>query len=149
VYVSIEDVGGSRFDDKITGDGNNNRLMGNSGNDTLIGMSGNDTLRGGRGDDRPTGRSGNDILDGGSGSDVFSFADGFGSDEITDFNRTKDTLEINLNLLGATPASSARVLSDYGSIVGSDAVLNFGDGDMIGIEYIDDLSMLAASMTFI
>ncbi|MFT0859063.1 VWA domain-containing protein [Ancylobacter sp. G4_0304] len=48
---SIENLSGSRFDDRLTGNGNANTLTGASGNDTLIGGGGADTLVGGSGND--------------------------------------------------------------------------------------------------
>ena len=47
----IEDVVGSNFDDKLTGDENDNMLNGIGGNDTFVGSKGDDTLVGGEGDD--------------------------------------------------------------------------------------------------
>ena len=40
IYRSIENLRGSRFDDTLTGDGNNNVLEGGAGNDTLSGGGG-------------------------------------------------------------------------------------------------------------
>lgn len=50
--TGIENVTGSRFADKLIGNGAANVLQGNAGNDTLIGGFGNDTLIGGSGYDR-------------------------------------------------------------------------------------------------
>ncbi|PPS39575.1 GDSL-type esterase/lipase family protein [Chroococcidiopsis sp. TS-821] len=50
--TGIENVTGSRFADKLIGNGTANILRGNAGNDTLIGGFGNDTLVGGSGYDR-------------------------------------------------------------------------------------------------
>ena len=58
--TSIEDVRGSRFDDVITGDSNDNRLDAGDGDDVIKGGAGNDTLDGGAGNDRLEGGSGND-----------------------------------------------------------------------------------------
>ena len=56
---------------------------GGAGNDIIIGNSDNNILDGG---------NGNDILTGGLGSDGFRFSAIFGSDTITDFSLTEDTL---------------------------------------------------------
>src|SRR5690606_25289794 len=48
---TVENVIGSRFDDRITGNDSNNRLDGGRGNDTITGRDGDDTLIGGLGDD--------------------------------------------------------------------------------------------------
>ena len=50
VLTEIEDVWGSRFDDRIFGDGANNRLFGNDGYDFLEGGAGADVLHGGEDD---------------------------------------------------------------------------------------------------
>lgn len=64
--VSIENLGGSDFNDMLTGDSADNRLSGWIGNDVLNGGSGNDTLIGDVGDD---------TLNGGSGTDTASYAE--------------------------------------------------------------------------
>lgn len=64
-YVSIENVLGSRFDDIIYGDANNNFLRGLEGNDQLFGGDGADFLRGDQGAD---------ALDGGNGFDWAYYA---------------------------------------------------------------------------
>ena len=66
VYISIENLDGSSFNDILLGDNKANVIGGNlihstpSGNDQLFGRGGNDTL---------FGYDGNDILDGGTGTD--------------------------------------------------------------------------------
>jgi Ca2+-binding RTX toxin-like protein len=76
VLINVENIVGSIYDDKITGDGNANRLTGNDGNDVLSGMGGIDYLFGGLGDD---------TMSGGTEADVFVFEAGFGDDTIIDF----------------------------------------------------------------
>jgi Ca2+-binding RTX toxin-like protein len=62
--ISIENLTGGNFNDKLTGNTNGNVLDGGIGNDTLIGGTGNDTLIGGLG---------RDMLFGGLGTDIFDF----------------------------------------------------------------------------
>jgi len=50
--ISIENISGSLYNDKLTGNTGNNVLDGRVGNDTLIGGAGQDTLTGGDGADR-------------------------------------------------------------------------------------------------
>ena len=66
--VSIENAGGSRFNDTLVGDANANRLVGLDGDDLILGGGGNDTL---------DGRAGNDTLDGGTGTNVAVFHGNF------------------------------------------------------------------------
>ena len=61
----IENLTGSKYNDKLTGSSGANRLDGGSGNDTLSGGSGNDTLIGGTGNDTLIGGAGKDSLTGG------------------------------------------------------------------------------------
>ncbi|NHB77831.1 M10 family metallopeptidase C-terminal domain-containing protein, partial [Rhodobacter calidifons] len=75
VFVSIEDLEGSAFNDTLAGDSGANRLYGGAGNDSLSGRAGNDTLYGGDGDDTLLGGAGADILYGGAGFDIASYAD--------------------------------------------------------------------------
>jgi Ca2+-binding RTX toxin-like protein len=83
-YISIEGLGGTDFDDVLTGDASGNSLGGYMGNDTLNGgggsdglwgYSGNDTLNGDAGDDWLNGRDGADVLSGGAGFDVAGYWD--------------------------------------------------------------------------
>jgi Ca2+-binding RTX toxin-like protein len=74
--VRVENVFGSKYDDTIIGDGNNNRLIGWSGDDTLKGGGGDDTLFGDSGSDTLSGGSGNDTLYGGSGADTLNGGSG-------------------------------------------------------------------------
>ncbi|MFB2550697.1 calcium-binding protein [Ensifer soli] len=69
----IENLLGSAFDDRLTGNGGANRLDGNGGADLLAGGAGNDTLAGGAGNDTLRGDAGRDTLAGGAGADRFVF----------------------------------------------------------------------------
>lgn len=75
-YVSVENVIGSAYGDKLTGDDLANKITGGAGNDTLSGNGGNDYFYEGLG---------NDTMTGGTGADVFVFSTAFGNDTITDF----------------------------------------------------------------
>ncbi len=67
VYINIEGLWGSAFDDQLFGDASNNVLIGGAGDDVL------------------DGRAGNDKLQGGNGNDTFVMADGYGYDRIFGF----------------------------------------------------------------
>jgi Ca2+-binding RTX toxin-like protein len=83
--LSVEDVIGTRFADRITGNNASNRLDGLGGNDLLVGKAGADVLVGGtfsdrlfgeRGPDRLVGEGGTDLLVGGSEADLLLAGDG-------------------------------------------------------------------------
>ena len=95
--LGIENIYGSRFDDRITGNAGRNELEGgDDGNDTinggggedfLSGQDGNDILIGGVGNDHMNGGHGNDTLTGNTGEDDFNFGGPLneqGVDTITD-----------------------------------------------------------------
>jgi phosphodiesterase/alkaline phosphatase D-like protein len=84
-YESIENLLGSRFDDRLVGNNSANVLNGGDGDDTLIGNGGNDTLIGG---------AGADILNSGNGQDVLVYQSLFfaGVDLIQGFSVPNDTL---------------------------------------------------------
>ena len=81
--------------DKLYGQDGADKLYGQNGNDYLYGGNGNDTLSGGAGDDRLYGQAGTDTLTGGAGKDTFVYANGGGSDKITDYAAGSDTLQIS------------------------------------------------------
>jgi len=61
--AGIEKVGGSSFNDSLTGNADHNVLRGEAGNDTLVGNDGNDYLTGGAGGDNLQGGTGIDTAD--------------------------------------------------------------------------------------
>ncbi|HEX8216631.1 MAG TPA: calcium-binding protein, partial [Allosphingosinicella sp.] len=97
-FVSIANLIGGRYDDRLEGDGSDNKLAGAYGNDILIGGAGNDRLSGdgglvlgadrlfttsfdgvGNGNDFLDGGAGDDELYGGGGSDTASYASASGA----------------------------------------------------------------------
>ena len=70
--TGIEHLTGSKYNDILAGDGENNILKGEDGDDTLYGgpAGGDDEMYGGNGDDRIYGGKGNDELIGGEGNDL-------------------------------------------------------------------------------
>ena len=105
-----DNIYGLEGDDTLNGNFGNDLLYGFRGIDSLNGGAGNDsfrggkdedTLRGGEGSDVLNGEEGNDILIGGEGSDIFVFdtdeifdPEILGIDSITDFNASKDLIEL-------------------------------------------------------
>ncbi|MCI2395746.1 hypothetical protein [Aliiroseovarius sediminis] len=156
-FVDVENLVGSDFDDKFIGNSANNRLLGRNGNDILRGASGDDTLNGGNGDDHLNGNSGTDILLGGNGRDVLSgdwgddiltggdqvdvFTFNDGNDRITDFDENHETIRIWDGLWGGGHKTPQEILS-YAQIIDGDAVFDFGDGNSLTVEGIDQLDLL-------
>ncbi len=102
-FIGVENVSGSRFDDTIIGNVENNSLFGGKGNDVLRGLDGNDGLRGGEGGDTMTG---------GAGNDTFFFnsqLEANGGDVITDFSSNavgnNDRVALTGTAFGLTAAS--------------------------------------------
>jgi Ca2+-binding RTX toxin-like protein len=75
VYVSIENIGGSSFNDLVAGSAESNRLFGGDGNDFVSGELGDDLLWGENGNDILIGAGGADMLDGGAGFDIAAYYD--------------------------------------------------------------------------
>ena len=97
VYLSIENLHGSKFGDDLRGNAGGNTLWGWDGNDILHGRAGNDVLNGGNGGDILLGGLGADRLDGGAGADVFIFNTALGAgnvDRVTDFSVIDDTIRL-------------------------------------------------------
>jgi|GEM_PF-2059615 uncharacterized delta-60 repeat protein len=69
-------------------------INGEAGNDTLWGSNGDDTIDGGVGNDIMLGGLSTDNLTGGTGADVFQFTATAGSDVITDFTLSDDTIHL-------------------------------------------------------
>ncbi|MFP5077703.1 M10 family metallopeptidase C-terminal domain-containing protein [Rhizobium sp. YIM 134829] len=100
-YGSIENLLGSRFNDRLSGNAFANTLSGVGGDD-LSGGKGKDSLLGGAGKDKLDGGQGIDDLTGGSGADIFLFDDGetgsrnSSADTIFDFSqRQRDRIDIS------------------------------------------------------
>ncbi|WP_158511053.1 beta strand repeat-containing protein [Azospirillum thiophilum] len=111
----IEGILGSDHGDLLIGDAGANRLRGAGGNDTLIGGAGAD------------------MLEGGSGADWFEFAEGNGSDVITDFSVSAgDVIVLKGSINGASVSSFSEIKSAMSS-VGSATVINLGNGNSITV----------------
>lgn len=66
---SIENLIGSKYDDRLYGSTFANQLRGGGGNDVIYGYGGNDQVWGDSGNDHLDGGDGNDTADGGTGND--------------------------------------------------------------------------------
>ena len=80
IGADMENVIGTRFNDRLVGNAAANRLVGNFGEDTLVGGDGNDTIEASSTDYHP-GWSDYDSVDAGNGDDVI-YAQGDGGDVV-------------------------------------------------------------------
>ena len=136
--ISIENLYGSQFDDNLTGSGTHNVIWGGGGNDVIFAGHGNDDVFGGEGEDRLNGNAGIDRLIGGRDQDTFVFQAGSGSDMITDFEHDaeyEDEIIVNdkIDLTSFGFSGSAYVLHTHGRVEDGNAVLDFGNGDVLTI----------------
>ena len=70
ILLSVENITGTAFSDRLVGDAQGNVLRGEDGDDILKGKGGADTFYGGDGDDRIRGGDGDDVMYGGTGEDI-------------------------------------------------------------------------------
>ncbi|UTW56215.1 calcium-binding protein [Kordiimonas sp. SCSIO 12610] len=98
--VNLADLSASNF---IFSANTGQVIDGTSGNDTLEGDLGDDTISGGAGNDSIDGLGGADVINGGAGDDTIYaldgtrvvFEDGHGIDEIRNFNRFEDIIDLS------------------------------------------------------
>lgn len=76
IYISIEAIIGSAFNDSLTGDDERNNIFAGEGDDVLFGEDGSDFLYGNDGDDTITGGLGGDYISGGLGADTLVGGEG-------------------------------------------------------------------------
>ncbi|OJF99247.1 hypothetical protein AX760_13625 [Pararhizobium antarcticum] len=115
-FNSIENLTGTRFNDKLYGNALANKLTGGTGDDYLSGSVGKDTLKGDAGNDRLNGGADSDILTGGSGKDTFVFSTTLGTsnvDQITDFNVKDDTIQLENSVFKSLPTVGALTASQF------------------------------------
>lgn len=147
VYIGIEDLAGSSFNDTLFGDSFANQLFGRDGNDALMARGGNDYLNGGAGADTLDGGAQDDRLRGGTHADVFVF--NAGRDVVEDFRLTDfDRLLLEDGLYGGG-LTAAEVVSTYATVVGSSVVFDFGNGSTLTLQGVSTLSGLAGAMDLV
>jgi hypothetical protein len=137
---------GEAGNDVLLGGNGHDTLYGGDGDDTLWGETGHDVLDGGAGNDRLIGGGGNDRMTGGPGDDVFVFANNFGRDRITDFQRGVDLLDLT-GLTGTSDITSFSQIAARMSVQGADLVLTLRGG-VITLEGLADQGLTASDVLF-
>jgi Ca2+-binding RTX toxin-like protein len=144
-------VSGGRGNDILFGEDGNDVLDGGLGDDILFGGGGNDTLRGGKGNDQLFGDTGNDILEGGAGNDLLTgnggrdtlvFHQGFGQDQVADF-QSNDVIEFHDGLFQNFAAVQAASHQQ-----GADTVITVSATDTITLHNVSVGSLHADDFRF-
>jgi Ca2+-binding RTX toxin-like protein len=118
IYIDIEVVQATYFDDVLVGDSQANIFYASTGDDTISGNGGNDFI---------AAESGNDLISGGTGQDTFFFLTRTeGQDTISDFENDTDILDFRF--LAFTNESEVLTLA---SAAGNDLLIDFGSGHSI------------------
>lgn len=145
-------ISGGDDEDSIFGGVGGDSLYGGAGRDTIDGGDGSDTIDGGDGDDVIDGGTGNDTISGGAGddtittgggSDIIIFGSGDGNDVVTDFQTSRDVVELRF------PGVSS--FSDVQSLMtqdGADTVITFADSSTFRFEHTDTTDLSADNFTF-
>lgn len=153
---------GGKGNDTITGDTGNDSIFGgdgfdsiNSGNgaDLVIAGNGRDSVVLGNGNDRfvdsnQGGVNGEDSITGGLGADTFAFKTQIGLDEITDFQKGIDKLELTEALWGGG-LTELQVVNTYANDVGANTVFDFGNGNIIFLTGVASLAGLEADLILV
>lgn len=149
VFLSIEAIEGSDFDDTLLGDANGNSLSGGAGNDSISGNDGNDSLYGGSGADTLTSGAGNDLLTGGSGADTFAFSDGTDNDTISDFDILNDVLDLSQTHTDFIVVADVVAATSAANQNGIDGILlDLGAGDSVFIAELTVNDLNSMSITY-
>lgn len=114
---------GLRGNDKILGKNGNDKLVGGAGADFLSGGHGSDKIKGGNGSDVILAGNGKDLISGGRGRDTFVFEDSDGTNLITDYRKSHDTIEITR---GARSIDDLMIERD-----GDDVIVSFANTEII------------------
>lgn len=116
-FANIENIGGSAFNDTLTGNGLSNFIDGGAGDDTISGLDGNDNLQGGTGVDTLVGGNGDDVLQGGEGGDILNGGDGSG--DMAGYFSSAVAVTVNLSGVGIGGDAAGDTFANIENIGGS------------------------------
>jgi Ca2+-binding RTX toxin-like protein len=131
--AAIEDLYGSEFKDKLTGNTLSNSINGNSEDDYIDGGSGNDTLFGSQGLDTIFGSAGSDKIDGGQDADILD-----GGTEVDTLSYVSSGLvKVKLGEGSAAQAQSAATKVTVNGV--ADIELGGGDAEGDSVKNFENL----------
>lgn len=125
VYIDIENLTGSSYGDRLSGDSDRNTLRGLGRDDFLFGFGGNDTLDGGIGNDSLDGGLGNDRFIGGRGNDTISGGNGW---DTAIYSSARSQYTVTANVDGSTSVRHNSGGADGIDLLTGIEVLEFSDG---------------------
>jgi Ca2+-binding RTX toxin-like protein len=149
ILLSVENLTGSEYDDRLWGNDENNVLAGRGGEDWLKGYGGADTLWGGDGNDNLNGGAGADTMIGGSGNDTYSVdhwwdvateAGGQGIDVVRTSANYALTAGSDVEVLETTSQNGTAALVLLGNANGNVVRGNNGDNVIGGGDGNDELT---------
>ncbi len=152
VFVSIENLIGSDFGDKLYGNSSANDIFGGFGDDALSGNGGADVLEGNEGLDSIYGGSGNDDLFGGANGDYLS--GGNGDDDLFGGSGSDDLRGgLGSDFLTGGSGNDTFVFGNIAdstvSLSGRDVIKDFDQfHDQIDLSDIDAVSFLSGKQDF-
>ena len=140
---------GNKGTDIVYGNIGDDILYGNQQNDVLYGGADSDTLYGGQNDDTLEGGRGDDVLHGNLGGDQFVFRTNSGVDVIYDFVAGIDTIRVASGINGLPVAEPGDLTSRISSDSQGNAVIDFGNGNVVTIDGLSADDLLGDISAFI
>ncbi|MDO6962964.1 hypothetical protein [Rhizobium alvei] len=135
-FAHIDKIIGSRFSD-IFECGDQDTIFFNTG-------AGDDSVFGGEGKSRFDCGAGDDSISGGTGRQILQFGLGSDHDYFADFDVANDRIAIKDNL----GFSNFSELAEFTVTDGHETVIDFGAGDILTIEILNDAALTAKNFIF-